>query len=141
MSLIRILIIATLVMFAAVAFALRSGPEERIAMLVRDGRKAEAATEIKHMLATGLAKPRLLMTLAQLEEALGDQTQASATMDVYVLARPHDRDALAWLVKTYEASDESAGLAEALTKLTALEPTPRRPASLRRSFRGGVCGA
>ncbi|KAB1070138.1 tetratricopeptide repeat protein [Methylobacterium planeticum] len=135
MSLTRILIAVAVVICAVAGYALQSGPEERIAMLIRDGRQAEAVTEIERMLQTGRAKPRVLMQLALLQEGIGNPSRATDMMELYVLARPNDRDALTWLVKAYEASDNAAGLAEALTRLIAVDPAPAYVARLATSHR------
>ncbi|GJE41544.1 hypothetical protein [Methylobacterium soli] len=130
MTITKGLAVIAILICAIAGYALQSGPEERIAMLVRDGRQAEAKVEIEAILQSGQAKPRVLMQLALLQEAAGDPVRATELLELYVLARPHDRDALAWLVKTYDASDNARGLVEALTKLAAVEPTRERIARL-----------
>ncbi|MBX9934215.1 MAG: hypothetical protein K2Y56_22300 [Methylobacterium sp.] len=130
MSLARILFAVAVAICAIAGYALQSGPEERVAMFVRDGRQAEAVTEIERMLETGRAKPRVLMQFVHLQESIGNPARATDMMEIYVLARPQDRNALQWLVKTYEASDNPAGLTEALTKLVAVDPAPEHLARL-----------
>ncbi|AWN39933.1 tetratricopeptide repeat protein [Methylobacterium durans] len=124
MSTARLLVAVALVISAVAAYLLQSGPEERIAMLVRDGRNAEAVIEIERLLATGAARPRVLMTLAILQDSAGERTRATDLMELYVLSRPRDRDALAWLVQAYEASDDVDGLIESQAKLAAVDPSP-----------------
>ncbi|MDR7038074.1 tetratricopeptide (TPR) repeat protein [Methylobacterium sp. BE186] len=126
MSIARLLVGVALVICAVTAYLLQSGPEERIAMLVRDGRNAEAVTEIQRLLATGTAKPRVLMTLAMLEDSAGERSRASELMELYILSRPRDRDALAWLVRAYEGADDVDGLLEAQARLAALDPSPQQ---------------
>ncbi|GEP06079.1 tetratricopeptide repeat protein [Methylobacterium oxalidis] len=130
MSVAKLLVAIAFVISAVTAYLLQSGPEERIAMLVRDGRNVEAVVEIERLLATGTAKPRVLMTLAMLQDTAGDRARAADLMELYVLSRPRDRDALAWLVRSYEAADDVDGLIEAQAKLAAVDANPVHVAKL-----------
>lgn len=119
----RILLAVIVAICLAAGYLAQSGPEERIATLIRDGRRAEASREIDTVLAGGRATPYMLMTLAHLQDALGDPARATETMELYRLARPDDTAALDWLVNRYEGSEDPDGLAEALAARLQARPT------------------
>jgi hypothetical protein len=125
----RILMAVIVAICLAASYLARSGPEERIATLVRDGRRAEASREIDAVLAGGQAKAPMLMTLAHLQDALGDPKHATETMELYRLARPDDTVALDWLINRYEGSEDPEGLADALA--ARLHAKPERETLLR----------
>lgn len=119
----RLLLAIIVAICLAAGYLARSGPEERIATLVRDGRQAEASQEIDTVLASGQATPLMLMTLAHLQDALGYPARAIETMELYRLARPDDTTALTWLVNRYEGSEDPDGLAGALAARLRAKPT------------------
>ena len=118
----RIIIVCVLAVCLLAVYLLQSGTEERLAMLIRDGRQQEASTEIKSIIASGWASPRMLATLARLQESAGEPASAAETMELFLTVSPADRDTLVWLVKAYEQSQNVPSLIDALARLAAVEP-------------------
>jgi tetratricopeptide (TPR) repeat protein len=119
----RLLLLLVLGAVGTAAYLLSSGPEERIAKLVRDGRVGRAIILAEGVLAQGRATPRMLTTLAGLYDADGDPERAADLLEIHALAWPGEPDILAWLAALYGRSGNAQDHAGALERLAAIRPT------------------
>jgi tetratricopeptide (TPR) repeat protein len=111
---------------AATAYALSPGSEEQLAMLARDGRSSEAASELARLLALGRRDPAFLAAAARALESTGDRVLAEDLLERYLVERPGDVQALDWLAGLYQASDDRPAATRTLATLVALAPTRPR---------------
>ncbi|MCJ2035344.1 hypothetical protein [Methylobacterium sp. J-068] len=115
---------------AATGYALSPGSEEQLAMLARDGRSSEAASELARLLALGRRDPAFLAAAARALESTGNRVLAEDLLERYLLERPGDVQALDWLAGLYQASDDRPGATRTLQILVAIEPTRARLSAL-----------
>jgi tetratricopeptide (TPR) repeat protein len=118
--------------FAAVAttYALSPGSEEQLAMLARDGRSSEAASELERLLALGRRDPAFLAAAARALESTGNRALAEELLERYLVERPGDVQALDWLASLYQASDDRPAATRTLATLVAIAPTRARLSAL-----------
>ena len=111
---------------AATAYALSPGSEEQLAMLARDGRTSEAASELARLLALGRRDPAFLAAAARALESTGNRGLAEDLLERYLVERPGDVQVLEWLANLYRASDDRPAATRTLVALVALAPTRPR---------------
>jgi tetratricopeptide (TPR) repeat protein len=132
----RALFAAFLAVFALVAsYLLLPGSDERIAMLMRDGRYREAAEKLEFRLAQGDDRPIVVAQLARAHEGVGDFARATEILKNYLSLRPNDADAFVILSRLYAAQDQPDAMLDALARATALAPTRERIARLAGLYR------
>ena len=115
---------------AATAYALSPGSEEQLAMLARDGRGSEAASELQRLLALGRRDPAFLAAAARALESTGNRVLAEELLERYLVERPGDVQALDWLAGLYRASNDKPAATRILAILVEIAPTQGRLSAL-----------
>lgn len=115
---------------AATAYALSPGSEEQLAMLARDGRGSEAASELERLLALGRRDPAFLAAAARALESTGNRVLAEELLERYLVERPGDVQALDWLAGLYRASNDRPAATRILAILVEIAPTQGRLSAL-----------
>jgi tetratricopeptide (TPR) repeat protein len=119
----KLLVALALMAAATIGYLLTSHPEERVAMLMRDGRQAEALAEAEDLIARGYSRSSLVPLSAKLHEVFGHRQRAAELMEAHVAAHPKDVEALSWLAELYTASSEVEQMFSALRRAAAAKPS------------------
>jgi hypothetical protein len=105
-----------------VGYLAASGSDERLAMLIRDGRRGEASLEIDKMVSLGHTSAQLLTSWARVEESTGGYARAAQFVEAYLSRRPADVETLTWLLSLYERVEDTDGQIDTLDRLLSLDP-------------------
>lgn len=90
------------------------GDAERIAMLIRDGRNAEALALLEARFEGGDRRQHTLHELVALYEKFGDVAKARRTLELMVEVRPRDRALVRRLQQLYRETGDTPALIAAL---------------------------
>jgi hypothetical protein len=107
------LALATISLAAGLFFLPR--PDERVAMLQRDGQVENALQQLQAMRAAGDHRPRILRQIAELSASIGNIENAIGALEGYLAVRPRDwtaRDQLASFYLAAQRADDYVGVAE-----------------------------
>jgi tetratricopeptide (TPR) repeat protein len=135
MKLHRRFVIALLALAPAAGYFLLPGEDERISMLLREGRHREAAATLEQRLATGDSNPQLLASLARATEAAGNIPGAIELMKKFVGQRPRDPTGFDYLAGLQLLAGSPAEMIASMTTLVSIEPNPERVARLAGFYR------
>ncbi len=100
------------------------GSEERITMLLRDGRTVEARHGLEALYRAGDRRPQILLQVANLENEAGNLADSIRYLEAYISARPDDPIPLQTLVDLYQATGELDKSLATLEQLFAIAPSP-----------------
>jgi tetratricopeptide (TPR) repeat protein len=111
-------------------YMLYPSSEEQLAMLARDGRSSEALSQLTQLLASSRRDPTFLAAAARVHQAAGRLKPAAKLLELYLVERPQDTQALDWLASIYRAAEDPDGTIRALAQAVAIEPTRARVSDL-----------
>jgi tetratricopeptide (TPR) repeat protein len=122
MTSLRLVLFVSLIVSLFASYLLHSSPDERLAILVRDGRENEAAAAIERNMAQGRATPQMLLTLARLQDSAGDTAKAVENVEQYLILHRPDEEVLRWLLSAYERLENLDGVMETLGRYVQVVP-------------------
>lgn len=119
-----ILLVIGLVVLGAVVMVPRS--DERLAVMVDEGRQAQVVAILEPRLAAGDDEPSLLVTLGRAHAALGNRDRAVALLQRYAAIRPDDPEVYGRLADVHRIAGDLDGQRAMLQRQVALGAPPER---------------
>ncbi|HEX2839981.1 hypothetical protein [Hyphomicrobium sp.] len=100
------------------------GSEERITMLLRDGKTLEARNALESLYRAGDRRPQILLQVANLDHEAGKLTNSIRYLEAYTSVRPDDPIPLQRLVEFYRVTGQLDQSIATLERLFAISPSP-----------------
>jgi len=119
----RLLIASFAIVTAIATYLLLPGADERVAMLIREGKYHEAISQLEGQRAAGDKRPITVALLARAYRASGEFEHAVDLMESYVTSRPDDPAAFAALAGLYGIQERPEAAMAALARQVELAPT------------------
>ena len=107
----------------AMGFLALPGQEERVTMLLRDGKITEAQQTLETLYRSGDRRPEIVLQLALIEDEAGDVAQSIGYLETYAALRPNDAVPLQRLVELYEQTGDTDKSFSAMERLLTVAPS------------------
>jgi tetratricopeptide (TPR) repeat protein len=128
-----ILLVIGLVIAGAILMAPRSN--ERLSMMLDEGKQAQVIALLEPRLAQGETDPILLAMLGRAYAGVGDFDRASKLLERYTALRPDDADAYGRRADLYKNIGDPVNRVAMLERFLAIKPMPSRAEELAMLYR------
>lgn len=117
-------ILLVICLVCGVAVIMLPGRDERLAVMLDEGKNAQVVAIVEPRLTRGETDPTLFATLGRAHAALGNDRRATELLERYAEMRPNDPDVYARLAELYGKSGDGARQITMLERHVALGPAP-----------------